>query len=95
MSQPQLGPLAPVDKKKPFAGLTPWQKALSVLPLALVAVGGLIGGVLGALAMLTNVKIARTQLSTPVKVIAMLGTAVAALLVFLVIAAALSGALNG
>lgn len=95
MSQPQLGPLAPLDKKKPFAGLTPWQKALAVLPLALVAVGGLIGGVLGALAMLTNVRIARAQLSTPVKVIAMLGVAVAALIVLLVAAAVLSTALNG
>ncbi|MET8506519.1 hypothetical protein ABZV60_17975 [Streptomyces sp. NPDC004787] len=95
MSQPQLGPLAPLDKKKPFAGLTAWQKGLAVLPLLLVAVGGLIGGVLGALAMLTNVKIARSQVSTPVKAMAMLGVTAAALVVLLVTAAALSTALNG
>ncbi|MEU8616425.1 hypothetical protein [Streptomyces sp. NPDC048623] len=95
MSQaPQLPPLAPLDKKKPFAGLTTWQKVLAALPLALIAVGGMIGGALGALAMLTNVKIARTQLSTPVKVIAMLGVALAALIVYLAVAVALFGALN-
>ncbi|WP_030685317.1 hypothetical protein [Streptomyces globisporus] len=96
MSQPpRLGPLAPVAKKKFFDGLSPWQKALAALPLALLFVGGAIGGALGALGAFANVRIARTQLPAPLKAAAMLGVALAAAVVLFAVAGLLSQALNG
>ncbi|MFF4243735.1 hypothetical protein ACFYY2_04600 [Streptomyces sp. NPDC001822] len=95
MSQsPKVGPLEPPTKKKLFDGLSPWQMVLSVLPLALLLVGGAIGGGVGGLAMVANVKIAKTQLPTPVKAAAMLGVALAAGVVVLVVAGMLSDALD-
>ncbi|AJF65324.1 hypothetical protein [Streptomyces vietnamensis] len=79
MSQPSL------KKKKLFDGLAPWQTALAALPLGLMFIGGAIGGVVGALGMVTNVKIAKTQLPTPVKAAAMLGVGLAAVGVFFVL----------
>lgn len=96
MSQPpQVGPLAPLTKKKLFDGLSPWQLVLSLLPLGLLLIGGAIGGGVGALGMVANVKIAKTQLPTPAKAAAMLGVDLAAVVVFLVVAGLLSNALNG
>ncbi|MFF0560143.1 hypothetical protein [Streptomyces sp. NPDC004266] len=97
MSQsPKTGPAPLPDKKKKlFDGLSPWQKALAALPLALLLVGGAIGGALGALAAFTNVKIAKTQLSAPLKAAAMLGVGLAAAVVLFVVAGLLSNALNG
>ncbi|MFI8001676.1 hypothetical protein [Streptomyces sp. NPDC086010] len=63
---------------------------LSVLPLALMLVGGVVGGGVGALGMVADVKIAETQLPTQVKVAAMLGVALAAGVVVLVVAGLLS-----
>ncbi|MFE9933238.1 hypothetical protein [Streptomyces sp. NPDC005533] len=93
---PQADTLTPLAKKKKlFEGLAPWQVVLSVLPLGLLFVGGAIGGGLGALGMVTNVKIAKTQLPTAGKVAAMLGVGVAAVVVFVAIAGLLSNAVNG
>ncbi|MFE3493424.1 hypothetical protein [Streptomyces sp. NPDC059175] len=92
---PQVGPPTPLAKKKFFDGLAPWQLVLSLLPLGLLLIGGAIGGGLGALGMIANVKIAKTQLPTAGKVAAMLGVGLAAAVVFLVIAGLLSNALNG
>ncbi|MFE2547462.1 hypothetical protein ACFXGI_02710 [Streptomyces sp. NPDC059355] len=92
---PQVGPLTPLAKKKKFFdGLAPWQVVLSLLPLGLLFIGGAIGGGLGALGMVANVKIAKTQLPTAGKVAAMLGVGLAVVVVFLVIAGLLSNALN-
>ncbi|MGW5776172.1 hypothetical protein [Streptomyces sp. NPDC003863] len=96
MSQsPKTGPAPLLSKKKLFDGLAPWQTALAALPLALLFIGGAIGGAVGALGMATNVKIAKTQLPTPVKAVAMLGVGLAAVGVFFVIAGMLSNALDG
>ncbi|MCX5009409.1 hypothetical protein OG765_28435 [Streptomyces sp. NBC_00555] len=92
---PQVGPLTPLTKKKLFDGLAPWQVVLSLLPLGLLFIGGAIGGGLGALGMVANVKIAKTQLPTAGKVAAMLGVGLAAVLVFLAVAGLLSNAVNG
>ncbi|MEU2231975.1 hypothetical protein [Streptomyces vietnamensis] len=95
MSQPSKnGPTPLLGKKRLFDGLAPWQTALAALPLALLFVGGAIGGAVGALGMVTNVKIAKTQLPTPVKAVAMLGVGLAAVGVFFVVAGLLSDALN-
>lgn len=67
---------------------------LSLLPLGLLFIGGAIGGALGALGMVTNVKIAKTQLPTAGKAAAMLGVGLAAVVIFLVVAGPLSNALN-
>ncbi|MFC9595628.1 hypothetical protein ACFTUC_38235 [Streptomyces sp. NPDC056944] len=96
MSQsPQLGPLISPTKKKPFDGLSPWQTVLAVLPLGLVLIGGAIGGGMGFLGMVANVRIAKTQLPTLAKAAAMLGVALAAMVAFLMAAGLLSNALNG
>ena len=46
-----------------FRGLTWWQLLLVLLPFGLVLLGGLIGGVFGAIAILTNLAIARRPYS--------------------------------
>jgi hypothetical protein len=71
-----------------------WQIFLIVLPLSLVAVGALVGGILGALAAIGNTYVARSSLSTPVKVVVMLGLTVAAYAVWLILALAISAALR-
>ena len=42
-----------------FKGLQWWEILLAVLPLGLVAIGGLIGAVIGILGMISNLAIAR------------------------------------
>lgn len=96
MSQaPQLGPLEPPAKKKLFDGITPWQKALAALPLALLFIGGAIGGAVGAAGMVANVKIAKSALPNAVKAVAMLGVTVAVAVVFFVCVGLVRNALNG
>lgn len=50
-----------------FRGLTWWQLVLSFLPLVLIGIGGLIGGAIGAGAMVVNLKIARSQMGAIAK----------------------------
>ncbi|HET7421414.1 MAG TPA: hypothetical protein VFL27_13645 [Candidatus Dormibacteraeota bacterium] len=82
-----------------FRGLPWWMVVLIVLPLSLVAIGGLIGGVLGAIAALGNMYVARSRLSPSAKIAAMLGLLVAAyavwLLLRLVVTLALLSAATG
>jgi hypothetical protein len=57
----------------------PWETVLTILPVGLVAVGGLIGGAIGGAAAAVNMAISRSDLRTPMRVAAMLAvTAVAA-----------------
>lgn len=66
-------------------------RMLSVLPIALVAIGGLTGGLLGVLGMVVNLAVARTNLPTAVKALLMVGVGVVAFVVLLMIAAAIRG----
>ena len=50
-----------------------WLRILTLLPIGLVAVGGLIGGAIGGLGAGVNLGITRTSLSRPVQAVAMLG----------------------
>lgn len=59
---------------------------LSLLPLALVAVGGLIGGLFGAVGMVINLALARRRWGIGLKVAAMLGVVVAAYVAYFVVA---------
>jgi hypothetical protein len=72
-----------------------WQLVLVVLPLSLIGIGGIVGGILGALAALGNTYVARSRLSVTTKVLVMLGVLFAAYFVWLVMALAVSSAMRG
>ena len=55
-----------------------WQRALMLLPLLLIFVGGLVGGLFGGLGVEVNRRLARSELMLPGKVLGMLITTVAA-----------------
>ena len=65
-----------------------------VLPLTLIGIGGFIGATLGALAALGNVYVARSRLSVSTKVLVMLGLLVAAYVVWLLVALAVTSAIR-
>lgn len=67
-------------------GLTWWQYVLVILPLTLLILGGLIGGVIGAVGALSNVAIARSGLSNAMKVAVMIGVGVLCYVVVYIIA---------
>lgn len=52
-------------------------RVLAMVPILLVAVGGLIGGLIGVVGVLANLSIARTQMSAAGKAFAMIGVIVA------------------
>ena len=76
-----------------FRGMPWWTVLLIVLPLSLVGIGGLIGALLGALAALGNTYVARSRLTTPAKVAAMLGLLAAAYAVWFLLRLAVTLAL--
>ena len=63
-----------------------WETVLAFLPVGLVAVGGLIGGAVGGAAAAGNIAISRSDLRTPVRIAAMVGLTVVAVLAWFVIA---------
>jgi hypothetical protein len=67
---------------------------LALLPLGLV-VGGALGGGIGALGMVINLKIARRELGAASTAALMLGVLLAAVIAFLVAAALVGTALSG
>jgi len=69
-----------------FRGLSWWELVLVFLPIGLVVLGGLIGGVIGAIALLSNLAIARRPLSPGVKAAVMIGIVFVAYLIVYVIA---------
>lgn len=71
-----------------------WQIVLVVLPLTLIVFGGLLGGVLGALAAIGNTYVARSGLSVTLKVLVMIGLAVAAYIVWFIVALVIALALH-
>jgi hypothetical protein len=67
-------------------GMRWWEIVLVVLPLSLFAVGGLIGGVFGALAAVANVYVARSRMSAATRVLVMIGLLVAGYVMWFVVA---------
>lgn len=75
----------PLEPPRPL-----WVRLLALAPLALVPLGGLVGGVLGALALAVNGVVARSTLRTTVRATVMLATLGLATAGWLAVAAALT-----
>lgn len=69
-------------------------QVLTLLPIVLVGIGGAVGGLIGALGVIANLAVARTRIPPAGKALIMIGIGVVAALVYLVIAAALRGAIH-
>jgi hypothetical protein len=69
-------------------------RVLVPLPILLVAVGGALGGLIGALGLVANLAVARTRTPPVVKALIMVGVSVVAYLLWLAIAVALRGAVS-
>jgi hypothetical protein len=69
-----------------FRGLRWWELVLVLAPLVLLVLGGLLGGVIGAVALLSNLAIARRPMSPGVKVALMVAIIFIAYTVVIVIA---------
>ena len=80
MDQPTGSAQQPAAKDRwaRFRGLRWWQLVLALLPLALLPIGGALGGGIGVVAMLANLALARRPFNTSTKVVAMLGVVVVA-----------------
>jgi hypothetical protein len=87
---PQQAPPPPRPARRgffdQFRGLQWWEIVLAVLPLTLVAIGGLVGAVTGIVGLMVNLAIARSRLSTAIRVLAMIGILVVCYGIVLVIA---------
>ena len=95
--QPPAHPEA-AAKRDPWAayrGLAKWQLVLALLPLGLAAVGGALGGGIGAVGMLINLKIARREHRAASKAALMLGVLLAAVIALLGAAAVVATVLPG
>ena len=77
-----------------FRGLPWWQIALAILPMTLIAIGGLIGGLVGAVGTLANLSVARSSTSPAIKAVAMIGITVGCYVVVIVVATILYAALH-
>lgn len=71
-----------------------WETVLALLPVGLVAVGGLLGGAFGGAAAAGNIAISRSSLQTPVRIGAMAGVTVLAALAWFALAYLAATALN-
>lgn len=69
-------------------------RVLAPLPILLVAVGGALGGLIGALGFVANLAVARTRASSVVKGLIMVGVGVVAYVVWLAIAVAVRGTVS-
>ncbi|MBG6065058.1 hypothetical protein [Micromonospora ureilytica] len=69
-------------------------RILALLPFLLLTVGGILGGLVGALGVGANLTIVRTPMATPVKALAMVGVAIGTVIVWLVVAVALNAAFS-
>ncbi|MCG5471759.1 hypothetical protein LADH09A_005761 [Micromonospora sp. LAH09] len=67
-------------------------RILAPLPILLLIVGGVLGGLIGALGFLANLTVARTRMAPAVKALAMVGVGIVTAMVWLVIAVALNAA---
>lgn len=69
--------------------LVPYEIPLAILPFTLVFVGGALGGLLGASAVVINFRIFRAQHSKTVKILSSLGITLGTIIVFLILAVAI------
>jgi hypothetical protein len=67
---------------------------LSLLPLALIGVGGALGGGIGWAAMMANLSLARKSFPTALKALAMAGVVAASYGAYALLAAVLFGAIH-
>lgn len=89
MQPPPPAPPAPPARRgffDDFKGLKWWQTLLVLVPLSTLFIGGLIGGVIGALGAFGNLRIARAGLPAVVQVLLMLGVGVVCYVVLFVVA---------
>lgn len=90
MYRPEDGrePSVPVRKDRwaAFRGLAWWEVVLSLLPLALIGVGGLVGGLFGAVGLMINLNLAKRRLGVGLEVMAMLGVSIAVSVLYFVVA---------
>jgi hypothetical protein len=98
MDQPPGSQEQPAAAKKDrfarFRGLRWWELVLALLPIALVAIGGLLGGLIGALGLVINLALARRRLGAGLKLVAMLGVVIAAYVVYFVVAGIISNLIH-
>ncbi|HEY3798616.1 MAG TPA: hypothetical protein VGL58_09700 [Caulobacteraceae bacterium] len=73
-----------IQLAKPFAW---YDYVVIVLPLALIGLGGALGGLCGGMAAYTNAQLLRSNLTPPIRYLAALGVMLAAGVVWLVLAA--------
>jgi hypothetical protein len=71
-----------------------WEIVLVVLPLSLIFLGGLIGGVFGALAAIGNNYVARSGMSVAVRALVMIGLLIAAYVLWLIVGIAILAAVR-
>ncbi|WP_431946966.1 hypothetical protein [Actinacidiphila sp. bgisy167] len=72
-----------------------WQGVLVAMPFGLLFIGGAIGGALGALGAVANLRLARTSLAPAAKALSMAGVVVGCVIVYFAVAAALAAVLQG
>ncbi|MEV4612879.1 hypothetical protein AB0K43_09780 [Kitasatospora sp. NPDC049258] len=94
MTKPAKSPALKPVRKNPLDGLSSWQLLLTLVPLALLFIGGAIGGAIGAVALFTNATVAKKPFATPVKAALMVGVVVAAFVVYLAVAVAINSAVG-
>ena len=78
---------------KEYARAPMWVIVFAIACLALIIVGGLIGGVIGALGSMACVGVAKKPMAVPVKVLICLGISIAVWVIVLLIAGALANLL--
>jgi len=85
------GPVLTVGKEKiPIGPRVPaWLGVLAFLPIALLVIGGALGGAIGATGMVINRGIARMPISSGAKAGAMVGVLLVAIVIFVALAALL------
>jgi hypothetical protein len=59
---------------------------LTLLPIGLIFIGGLFGGLIGAIGLIVNLSLARRQIAAGLKVVAMMGIVAASYVVYLIVA---------
>ena len=75
--------------------LTWWQYLLCGLPLMLVPVGGILGGIIGAMAAYMNLRAMRADIAAPLKALAALTVLVGASALYLAVVVLISAIANG